>query len=117
MDIQQKRIVFISYSDSNIDKVEILDRIISDRQDLIALIIANKREALKPLAEKVAQGIVDFWQKPISILLPNRHQHLSFQLLPQYTDQTHHCYNTLFSHLQDVLIPNRWPLYNLLHWF
>ncbi len=53
------RIIFISYSNDNINLVEILEKLIAERKDLSALIIANKREPLKPLVEKVSQGIKD----------------------------------------------------------
>jgi hypothetical protein len=55
----RKKIVFISYTDENIDKVKVLEQYVNSRQDLSALIIANNREALKPLAEKVSQGIIE----------------------------------------------------------
>ncbi len=53
-----KKLVFVSYANEDYHLVDKLTSIIQSRSDLAPQIIANKREALKPLAEKVSQGII-----------------------------------------------------------
>lgn len=60
-----KAIVFISYSTKNLEKVKILVSDIESTESLSALVIADNREALKPLANKVAEGI-----RSCDILIP-----------------------------------------------
>lgn len=52
-----KHQLFISYSDFDKDKVEIIVKELEDHYLFAPLVIAANREALKPLAEKVINGI------------------------------------------------------------
>lgn len=53
-----KHKIFISYSDFDKDKVEIIVNELKLNEKFETLVIAFNREALKPLAEKVASGII-----------------------------------------------------------
>jgi hypothetical protein len=50
--------VFISYSDFDRDKVKLLINELKTNPMFSAIVIANNREALEPLAKKVADGII-----------------------------------------------------------
>lgn len=67
---QEEQQIFISYTEKDRDKVECLESIINNTKGLKALIIANNREPLKPLTEKVAVGIKES-SFIIPILTPN----------------------------------------------
>lgn len=49
--------IFISYSTKDKDKVELVGKLLASSADFSPVIIASDREALKPLAQKVADGI------------------------------------------------------------
>ncbi len=51
--------IFISYSYDDIKLVKALEKLIIERKDLTAIVIANNREAQKPLVEKVSNGIIE----------------------------------------------------------
>lgn len=53
-----KEDIFISYSDNDKDKVDLIVKELKGNTKFKPLVIASNREALKPLAEKVADGIV-----------------------------------------------------------
>lgn len=54
---EMKHEIFISYSDHDKDKVELIEKELTGNTLFKPLVIANKREALTPLAKKVAEGI------------------------------------------------------------
>jgi len=53
-----KQGIFISYSDHDKDKVNLIVKELEGNTMFYPIVIAANREALKPLAEKVAEGIV-----------------------------------------------------------
>lgn len=53
-----KEDIFISYCVKDIDKVGIIVKELESNTKFQPLVIASNREALKPLAKKVADGIV-----------------------------------------------------------
>lgn len=53
-----KQGIFISYSDFDKDKVELIVNELEGNTKFFPIIIASNREALKPLAQKVADGII-----------------------------------------------------------
>lgn len=50
--------IFISYSDFDKDKVELIVNELEGNTKFFPIVIASNREALKPLAQKVADGII-----------------------------------------------------------
>lgn len=56
---EMKHEIFISYSDYDKDKVKLIEEELKGSTLFKPLVIANKREALKPLAKKVAEGIIN----------------------------------------------------------
>jgi len=60
-----KKTIFISYTSTDLDKVEILENLIKNSKYFDPLIIADQRKALKPLAQKVIDGI-----KSADIIVP-----------------------------------------------
>ncbi len=56
-----KKKLFISYSSSDEEKVAIVARELADNSAFEAVIIASNREPLKPLAQKVMDGIEESW--------------------------------------------------------
>ena len=50
--------IFISYSDFDKDKVELIVKELEGSTKFFPIVIASNREALKPLAQKVADGII-----------------------------------------------------------
>lgn len=52
-----KRKIFISYSSADLDRVKILEELINKSKLFIPIIIADQRQALIPLAQKVIDGI------------------------------------------------------------
>jgi hypothetical protein len=53
-----KQKIFISYSNSDINKVDLIREELKSHSYLEPVIIASNREALRPLAEKVSEGIL-----------------------------------------------------------
>lgn len=54
-----KQGIFISYSDYDKDKVDLIVNELEGNTKFSPIVIASKREALKPLAKKVADGIIE----------------------------------------------------------
>ncbi len=54
-----KQKLFISYSNIDIGKVELIRQLLLENQLFEPVIIASNREALKPLADKVSEGIIN----------------------------------------------------------